>query len=149
MKTAENQRGDDAVTVANAMTRQHRCEVGRIRNAGAEAAVRTPAIAMRDPPAENAIPELHDEFQQAPARLSRAGMVHAGHDGSIGESRLVALGMAVATVERLASGARHRESRDRCCLASTRLQVVLEVEESAPRERSEACACHTRRSRLP
>ena len=49
MKTAENRRGDDAVAVANPMTRRHRREVGRIRNAGSEARVGTPAIVVRDP----------------------------------------------------------------------------------------------------
>jgi hypothetical protein len=43
MKTAENRRGD-AVAVAIAMARWHLCEVRRIRNAGAEARMRTPAI---------------------------------------------------------------------------------------------------------
>src|SRR5262245_24546561 len=53
MKTAENRHGNNAVTVANAMAGRHRREVGRIRNAGSEAAVRTPAIVMRDPLAQN------------------------------------------------------------------------------------------------
>ena len=49
MKTAENRRGDDAVTVANPMAGRHRREVGAIRNAGAEARVRTAVIVVRDP----------------------------------------------------------------------------------------------------
>src|SRR5262245_32012832 len=48
-----------------------------------------------------------------------------------GESRPVALGIAVTSVDWLANRARHRETGDRYCLASTRLQVVLDVEESA------------------
>ncbi len=49
MKTTENRRGDDAMTVANPMAgRQHR-EVGCIRNTGSEARVGTPAIVVRDP----------------------------------------------------------------------------------------------------
>src|SRR6185295_18965304 len=48
MKTAENRRGDDALAVANAVAGLHRREGGDIRNAGAEARVRTPAVVLRD-----------------------------------------------------------------------------------------------------
>src|SRR5262249_26299710 len=54
--------------------------------------------------------------------------------------RPVALGMAVTSVDRLANGARHRETGDRYCLASTRLQVVLDMEESAPHRRPSVTA---------
>src|SRR5262245_29799701 len=48
------------------------------------------------------------------------------------ESRPVALGIAVALLEGLADGPCHRETGDRYRLASTRLLVVLVLEESAP-----------------
>jgi hypothetical protein len=37
----------------------------------------------------------------------------------------VALGIAVTSVDRLANGARHRETRDRDCLASTKLSILI------------------------
>ena len=47
------------------------------------------------------------------------------------ESRPVALGLAVSSVERLANGSRHRETGDGHRVASPRRPVVLDVEESA------------------
>ena len=53
MKAAKNRRGDDAVAVANTMPRLRGREGRYLWNAGAEAAVRTSAIVVRDPhPAE-------------------------------------------------------------------------------------------------
>ena len=77
MKTAENRLGDNAVAVANGMAGPHGRDVGGIRNAGAEARVRTPAVVVRDPlpedSAEVALVERDHPVQAfAPNRANRA-----------------------------------------------------------------------------
>src|SRR5262245_55434089 len=56
VKAAENRRGNDAATVGNSMTIQHRSGCEAVGNAWSktQTRVRTPAIVMRDPRLEDA-----------------------------------------------------------------------------------------------
>ena len=70
MKATENRRADDAVTVRDPMLLYHLSDNSSVRNAGSEAAVRTPAVVQLD----NATPTILS-FEKSGTRGIRGSVV--------------------------------------------------------------------------